>query len=146
MNDLVSIIIPAYNVEKYIHRAIESSVRQTHKKIEVIIVDDGSTDRTCEIITEYAARYPEIKHISQTNAGVSSARNAALEICNSDYVIFLDSDDWLEENAIERLLCKSYDQNLLVCCDRYFAYYDTNNMIYRISQRNINRENKNLYL
>lgn len=100
----VSIIIPTYNVEKYVFRAIESCIAQTYKNIEIIIVDDGSTDSTREIIEEYCLKDKRIKNIYQKNFGVSSARNKGIENAKGDFLIFLDSDDWLEIETIEYLV------------------------------------------
>lgn len=111
----VSIIIPAYNVEKYIFRAIESSIKQTYKNIEIIIVDDGSTDQTLKVIKKYADIDERVIYIHQTNKGVAIARNEGMKSSTGEFVIFLDSDDWLEPNAVERLVCKKlkYPQFLI---------------------------------
>ena len=101
---LVSIIIPAYNTAPYIHRAIESSLRQTHNNTEVIIVDDGSSDDTLKVAQEYAAKNERVRVFTQENAGVSSARNHGIREAHGEYLYFLDSDDWLEDNAIATLL------------------------------------------
>ena len=101
---LVSIIIPAYNTAKYIHRAIESSLRQTHHNVEVIVVDDGSSDETLSIAREYEMRDERVRVFTQGNAGVSAARNHAMREAKGEYLTFLDSDDWLEDKAVEVLL------------------------------------------
>ena len=99
-NALVSIIIPAYNTEKYIYRAIESSIRQTYKNIEIIIIDDGSTDNTLKAAQKY--NYDKrVRIFQQDNNGVSSARNYGIREAKGEYIIFLDSDDWLEDDAVE---------------------------------------------
>lgn len=121
----VGIIIPTYNVEQYIFRGIESCINQTYLNIEIIIVDDGSTDSTYEIAKSYARQDDRIVTYKQKNFGVSSARNKALEICTSDYVIFLDSDDWLELDTVEKLInhLPNSNENVLVSADTYFAYF-----------------------
>ena len=101
---LVSIIIPTYNTEKYIGNCIESVIKQTYHNLEVIIVNDGSEDNTLEIITKARLRDNRIVVINQENNGPSAARNAGLKICRGDYVFFLDSDDWLIPNCIEKLI------------------------------------------
>lgn len=115
-----AIIIPAYNVEKYIHRAIESSISQTESDIEIIIVDDGSTDKTINVINHYAELDSRIVVVSQENSGVSCARNRALDLVTADNVLFLDSDDWLEKNAVKDLvdLKRAFPQKLICseCC------------------------------
>ena len=101
---LVSIIIPAYNTAPYIHRAIESSLRQTHTNIEVLIVNDGSTDETLKVAQDYASHDGRVRVLTQENAGVSAARNHGIHEARGEYVTMLDSDDWLEDDAIELLL------------------------------------------
>ena len=101
---LVSIVIPAYNTAQYITQTIESLFRQTHKNIEVIVVDDGSTDDTLSVLQKYAAGDERVRVFTQENAGVSAARNHGIREARGDYLIFLDSDDWLEDDAIEILL------------------------------------------
>ena len=101
---LVSVIIPAYNTSHYIQRAMESSQRQSHTNVEIIIVDDGSNDDTLKIAQSYAENDSRVRVFHQENSGVSSARNKGIRESNGEYVIFLDSDDWLEDYAIEFLL------------------------------------------
>lgn len=123
----VSIIVPAYNVEKYISTGIESVLNQTYKNIELVIVDDGSKDNTASIIENYANNNSKIKFISQENKGVSSARNKALKHATGEYLIFLDSDDWLESNTIEYLIdLWNNNQTYLISGDCFFAYLGEN--------------------
>ena len=134
----VSIIVPAYNVEKYIYRAIESILRQTYQNIEVIIIDDGSTDRTWNVIKDYSEKYSIIKAYHQANNGVSAARNNGLNQITGDYCIFLDSDDWLEDNAIEYLLnLQMRYPDYMICCDRYFAFLNKQGALVREKQRKV---------
>ncbi len=100
----VSVVIPVYNVEAYLPQCIESVVGQTYRDIEIILVDDGSTDGSGKICDEYAARDSRIQVIHTENRGLSAARNKGVETSRSDYLSFLDSDDWMEPNAIETLL------------------------------------------
>ena len=93
MDEKVSIIVPVYNVEKYLDKCIESIVNQTYRNIEIILVDDGSPDKCPEICNEWAKKDDRIKVIHKENGGLSSARNAALEIAQGDYITFVDSDD-----------------------------------------------------
>lgn len=102
--EVVSIIIPAYNVENYIVRTIESCVNQTYKKVEILIVDDGSLDNTSRVIQEYMLKDDRIKYFYQENSGVSKARNKGISHANGKYIVFLDSDDWLDKDAIEYLI------------------------------------------
>ena len=114
----VSIIIPAYNAEAYIQRTILSAVNQTYTNIEIIVVNDGSTDRTEEIIKSITD--DRIKLISINNSGVSKARNIALNASSGDYVVFLDSDDALTSDAVEYMVNKSMEYNSDICiCWQY---------------------------
>lgn len=102
MSDLVSVIIPIYNQEKNLKRCLDSVVEQTYKHLEVILVDDGSTDNSFEICRDYAERYGWIVlHIA--NGGVSNARNRGLDKASGKYVLFVDSDDYISDNYIEAL-------------------------------------------
>lgn len=100
----VSIIVPIYNSEQYLHRCLESLVHQTYSDIEIILINDGSEDSSSEICKRYANEYNEVIYIEQDNAGVSSARNAGIEAACGKYVMFCDSDDYLERDSIERLI------------------------------------------
>lgn len=101
---LVSVIIPAYNSEKFIARAVKSIQGQYHKHFELIVVDDGSTDETAGVVKQLAKTDDRIKLISKGNGGVSSARNVGLDKAKGDYVCFLDSDDYVEPDYISYLL------------------------------------------
>ncbi|MDR2757022.1 MAG: glycosyltransferase family 2 protein [Planctomycetaceae bacterium] len=98
----VSIIIPVYNVEKYLHACLDSVVNQTLKDIEIICVDDGSPDRCPQILDEYAAKDNRITVIHQQNAGLSAARNAAYPFIKGEYTLFVDSDDTIEPDLCEK--------------------------------------------
>ena len=111
----ISIIVPAYNVENYVGECIESLIAQTYKNIEVIIVDDGSKDNTGRIIDQIAEKDKRILVVHQRNGGLPHARNTGLDYASGDYIMFLDSDDWLEMNCCEIVLKKiqSFDADLL---------------------------------
>ena len=102
-NILLSIIIPAYNAEKFIDRCSKSIINEITDNTEIIIIDDESTDNTYEICKEYESEYSNIRVIHKTNEGVSVARNVGIENAKGKYILFLDSDDWLEPTAIEHL-------------------------------------------
>ena len=104
MSELVSVIIPIYNVEKYIVKTVESVMKQDYSNIEIILVDDGSPDDSGKIIDELKAKDSRIICIHKENGGVSSARNAGIDIANGEYVTFIDGDDWVEPNYISYLL------------------------------------------
>ena len=101
MTNLLSVIIPAYNVEIYLTRCLDSVIGQTYKNLEIIIVDDGSTDDSGKIADQYAAQDDRIHVIHQENRGLGSARNRGLDIASGDFITFVDSDDWLALNAYE---------------------------------------------
>lgn len=101
MSELISIIIPVYNIEKYIANCLESVVSQTYNNIEVIVIDDGSNDKTGEICDIYASKYRFIQVHHQQNSGVSVARNYGLNTYSGNWVFFLDGDDTLVSNALE---------------------------------------------
>ena len=99
--ELVSVVIPVYNVESYLSKCLDSLVNQSYKNIDVILVDDGSTDTSPIICDNYSAKYPNINVIHQKNAGVSAARNKGIDSANGKYIYFVDPDDWCELDAIE---------------------------------------------
>ena len=103
-NGKTSIIIPAYNAQSYIERAIESALRQTYDDIEIIIINDGSTDKTGEIIEEYSQKHTNIKVISTDNGGVSRARNIGIDNSSGEYIVFLDADDELLPYSVENMV------------------------------------------
>ena len=102
MNQLVSIIIPIYNGEKWLNQCIDSVVAQTYKHIEIILVDDGSIDRSAAICDDYALKDSRIVVIHNTNAGVSAARNTGIEQARGKYIAFVDSDDYLSTDILEK--------------------------------------------
>ena len=117
---LVSIIIPIYNVEMFLHECIDSALKQTYKDIELILVDDGSSDNCPQICDEYSALDSRVKVIHQKNVGLSCARNNGLAIAKGEYVYFLDSDDILAENAIMELYNNANERKLdVVLFDGY---------------------------
>ncbi|HHV12444.1 MAG TPA: glycosyltransferase [Clostridiales bacterium] len=101
---LVSVIVPVYNAEKYIEKCIDSIVNQTYKEIELILVNDGSTDQSLEKIKKYNAIV-----IDKKNGGASSARNEGLRRATGDYIMFLDSDDWLDPHCVEHIMKNQAD-------------------------------------
>lgn len=97
---MLSVIIPVYKVEKYLARCVDSVLGQTFSDFELILVDDGSPDKSPEICDNYAKKDSRVKVIHKENGGISSARNAGLEVCKGDYIFFIDSDDWLSDNDV----------------------------------------------
>lgn len=109
MNPLVSIIVPIYNSELYLRRCFDSIVNQTYKNIEVLLINDGSPDKSQLICEEYQNKYSNFTLYNKVNGGLGSARNYGLDNCKGDYISFLDSDDWIDYDYIEHLLllCKN---------------------------------------
>ena len=101
---MISVIVPVYKVEQYLHRCIDSILAQTYRDLEIILVDDGSPDNCGLICDEYASKDSRIKVIHKTNGGVSSARNAGLDVASGDYIAFVDSDDYVLPQYLEYLL------------------------------------------
>ena len=104
MKKTVSIIVPVFNVEKYIDECINSLLSQTHKDIEIILVDDESPDNCPKICDDYAMKDDRIKVLHKKNGGLSDARNAGIEIATGDYIMFVDSDDYITDDMVEQLL------------------------------------------
>lgn len=101
MNPLVSVIVPVYNTEKYLPQCLESILRQTYTNLEIICIDDGSEDSSWEVLGKYALQDSRINTLKKENEGVSLARNYALEFASGEYILFVDSDDWIELETIE---------------------------------------------
>lgn len=119
MKGLVSVVIPTFNYGRYLDECLKSVLRQSHGQLEIIVVDDGSTDNTAEIVKPYKRH---IRYIYQDNSGLSSARNAGLSKSSGDYIQLLDADDFLHEKAIEHRLYSLVRENSdwSVCQNRYF--------------------------
>lgn len=114
---MISVIVPVFNVEKYINQCIDSILNQTYHDIEIILVDDGSTDSSGKICDEYQKKDNRIIVIHKSNGGLSSARNAGVEIATGEYISFIDSDDWVENDFLESLYncCIMYQAEIAVC-------------------------------
>ena len=147
-NTKISVLIPVYNVEKYLSDCLNSVINQTMQDIEIICVNDGSTDHSLEILEEYASKDPRIKIISQENKGLLLARKVGVHHAIGEYSLFLDADDWFELNACEKLydVVKKYDVEILhyqyiieyineeyknQVADRYNKNYNTNFIKYK---------------
>ncbi len=115
--DLVSIIIPAYNAEKYLDRCLQSLMTQTYQKMEILVVDDGSTDRTRDIVLKYAKEDVRVKYIFQKNCGVSAARNFGMKKAQGKYIIFSDADDYAEPVLVQREI-----EQMESCDGAFFEY------------------------
>ncbi|MCX7795438.1 MAG: glycosyltransferase [bacterium] len=129
-NVLISVIIPLYNVEKYIKRTLDSLINQSFKDFEVIVIDDGSTDKSVSILEDYLRNLRNIKFklLTQSNSGVSKARNKGLEYAIGKYIFFLDADDIIDKNCLAKLYFEAEANNAdIVYCG--FNYIDENNKV-----------------
>jgi len=117
MKDLISVVIPVYNVEKYLDKCLNSVTKQTYKNLEIIIVDDETKDNSNEIIENYRKKDKRIKVIHQKNGGLSCARNSGIKKASGEYITFLDSDDYLEFDMYEHLLncLKNNNADIAIC-------------------------------
>ena len=117
MNSTISVIIPVYNVEKYLTQCLDSVLSQSYSDLQVILIDDGSTDNSGAICDEYAAKDPRIIVIHQKNAGAAAAKNAGLRIATGKYLSFVDSDDYLEPDAYSHLVAmlESQQADVIQC-------------------------------
>lgn len=129
--DKVSILIPVYNVENYIETCLNSIVKQTYKNIEIIIIDDGSTDNSCEVIKKFLNNDDRIKLISRKNIGLFKTRQELIEIADSTYSMFVDPDDWIDVDTVEKLYntIKKYDCDT-VRCNKVKELLEQNRKIY----------------
>lgn len=142
MNEpLVSIVIPCYNVKEYLEDAVESVVRQTYSNIEIILVNDGSSDGTSELCDVYARKYKNICVIHKENGGLSSARNAGMQEARGEFIYFLDSDDYIKENMVMNLVQEINESKADVI---YFGSYnvDEKGNILKSLKKNIKNEKK----
>ena len=120
MNPKISIIVPVYNREKYLHRCINSILEQTFEDFELILINDGSTDGSGQICDDYRTKDPRVQVYHKNNAGVSSARNLGLRYANGEWITFVDSDDWLDEVFLEKLYFENISQvDLVISYGKY---------------------------
>ena len=126
----VSVIIPVYNTERYLRQCLDSVVNQTLRDIEIICVDDGSTDGSLEILREYQAKDERIKILSQEKSNAGNARNLGLSIAEGEYLSFLDSDDFFELTMLEHMFACAKSGNVdIVVCEMKVYYEDTGDAV-----------------
>lgn len=138
MEDLISVIVPVYKAEKYIHKCIDSIINQTYTNLEIILVDDGSPDNCGKICDEYAQKDKRVKVIHKENGGVSSARNAGIKNAKGEWFSFVDADDWIEKGFCEILLSKVVQNQSNIALCGYNRVTDN-------SVEKINASNKDLF-
>ena len=142
--DKISIIIPVYNVENFLEKCLDSVINQTYKNLEIICVNDGSKDNSLKILNEYAKKDERICVVNKKNGGLSSARNAGLDIASGKYCYFLDSDDWIELNTIELLVEKmtTNDVDVVVHGIKNICYDEQSRQIVQDCENWLNSFNK----
>lgn len=119
---LITVIIPVYNVERYLRPCVDSILGQTHKSLEIYLIDDGSSDNCPQICDEYASGDSRIKVIHQDNAGVSAARNVGIESASGQYIAFVDADDWVDSDYLSKLLTIILTNHAdVACCELFLA-------------------------
>lgn len=140
----VSIIVPVYNVENYIERCLNSLVNQTFKDIEVITINDGSTDKSLELLNKYEKEDIRVSVIDLGDEGVSYCRNLGIEKANGKYIMFVDSDDWIDSSMVEVMYKKAEENNLdLVMCSYIREFKDhSKEKIFNLPQEIIYKEDK----
>ncbi len=121
--DLISVIVPVYNVEPFLDRCMQSILRQTYRNLEIILVDDGSTDASAQLCDDYARKDGRVKVLHKTNGGLSDARNAGLELASGAYIGYVDSDDWIEPDMYEQMHRACVENNARIAVCRYFNEY-----------------------
>lgn len=119
----VSVVVPVYNVAEYLPKCVDSLIAQTYKNIEIILVDDGATDHSGSICDGYQSKDERIKVIHKENGGLSSARNAGIDAATGEYIAFVDSDDFVAEGYIEKLLSACLENGCKVSACAYYEYY-----------------------
>lgn len=126
---LLSVVIPVYKVEKYLEECVESVLAQTFKDYEIILVDDGSPDRCPQICDDYAKRYDFIKAVHKENGGLSDARNAGTEYASGEYIVYIDSDDYINDKAFFEKLYQKTKSNPDLILYKFEKYYEQDNKI-----------------
>lgn len=123
MNKLISVIIPVYNVHSYLRRCLDSVVNQTYKNIEILLVDDGSTDNSAQICLEYEKKYKNVIYLYKKNGGLSDARNYGIKHSKGDYIAFVDSDDYIDPEMYQYLLSDmiKYNADIATCSYQEFS-------------------------
>ena len=128
--ELISVIVPVYNAEKYLQKCLDSILEQTYKNLEIIIINDGSTDNSGQICQEYEKQDDRIVYIEKENSGVSDTRNAGMDRMTGPYVTFVDSDDWLEPNYVKFLYEKLIEHQADIVVGNYTSFNESNSVFY----------------
>jgi len=129
-NPIISVIVPVYNVDKYLNQCIDSILNQTFSNFELILVNDGSFDYSYKICKEYAEKDSRVRVFSQENKGAGSARNKGIDESKGEYLTFIDSDDYVVADYLEKLYHAIVEYNVSIAMTAYYRYDDSNNMLY----------------
>lgn len=130
MTEKITVIVPVYNVENYLNKCLDSLINQTYKNLEIIVINDGSTDNSGEICQEYAQKDNRIIYIEKENGGLSDARNVGLDKMTGSYVTFIDSDDWVELDYVEILYKKIIEYQADISVGNYYSYNEDEEIYY----------------
>ena len=130
MTEKITVIVPVYNVENYLEKCLDSLINQTYKNLEIIVINDGSTDNSGEICQEYAQKDNRIVYIEKENGGLSEARNVGLDKMSGSYVTFIDSDDWVELDYVEILYRKIIEYQADIAVGNYYSYNEDEETYY----------------
>ena len=130
MTEKITVIVPVYNVENYLEKCLDSLINQTYKNLEIIVINDGSTDNSGEICQEYAQKDNRIVYIEKENGGQAEARNIGLDRMTGSYVTFVDSDDWVEVDYVETLYKKITEYQADIAVGNYYSFNETEGMYY----------------
>jgi glycosyltransferase involved in cell wall biosynthesis len=145
MDPLVSVIVPVYNVLPYLHEALDSLIGQTYRELEIILIDDGSTDGSGDVCDEYAERDQRINVIHQENKGLSAARNVGLDRANGGFIAFLDPDDAFHSEFIEIMLSSMIRENVDIALCKYSIQYTTEKMTWSSTDKKQPLINSGIY-
>lgn len=130
MSDLISVIVPVYNAEKYLDKCIQSILGQTYPHIELLLIDDGSTDSSGSICDRYLTVDTRVRVFHKPNEGISATRNLGLDNANGDWIAFVDSDDWIERDMYEQMHSAAMNNKVeMVCCDLLMEHKDNSEVL-----------------
>ena len=129
-NELISIIVPVYNVENYLRQCLDSIMGQTYQNFECLLINDGSPDHSADICREYVSKDSRFKYFEKKNGGVSSARNLGIEHSKGEYITFIDSDDWVDSDYLEVLYNALIDENADISVSTYKRFHMADNCWY----------------
>lgn len=129
-NPIISVIVPVYNVEKYLHRCVDSILAQTFTDFELLLIDDGSTDNSGKICDEYAEKDKCVRVFHEKNGGASSARNIGIDYSRGEYIVFIDSDDYVAVNYLGDLITYAMDKNASLVLQSPIRIYSDNKMVF----------------